>query len=159
MKAKVKIKGYQQLLKNIGFYSRDFEKKEKIAVQKGGQYLEGRIRQEMSHTSSYEGSPYSRVKYPTGINTGLIKPLKDYAIRSRTGRLVSALTGVLFKGVFGFQYQVALDNSRLPRYGLYVFQGTRIMHARDPITAMYNDKGVQKKILEIIKNELRKTKG
>jgi len=110
----------------------------------------------MSKKSEYDGHPYSVQKYPGGIQSQLIKPLARYAIRKRTGKLVAALAGKLVKEIDGWAYLVGLDQAKLPDYGLYVFQGTRIMHARDPITKMYSDKRVQKKILQIIRDELSK---
>ena len=156
MKAKVRVKGAKNLLKNLALYRTRFTQAEKNAVEAGGKYLYGLIEKEMSHNAPYTGSPYSRIQHPRGIEKGLIAPLKEFAIRKRTGKLLSALTGTLQKGFFGFEYFVGMDESKMPYYGVFVFNGTRVMHPRDPITAMYTDPKVQKKILEIIANELKK---
>ena len=157
MKAKVRVSGANQVLRKFIMYKKRFTEAERVAVEKGGVYLESIVRREMSHTAGYSGDPYSRVKNPSGINSSLIKPLKDYAIRKRTGKLLAALSGKMERGQFGFEYTVGMDASKMPDYGLYVFQGTRIMHPRDPITGAYTDKNVQAKILSIVSNELKKS--
>jgi hypothetical protein len=156
MKAKVKIKGMSKLYWKIAGFRKNFEKAEKRAVTMGGLVLKSRIQEEMTHSTPYTGTPYGKKSNPGGINLSQIAPLKAYAIRIRTGRLLMALTGKLGKIGDDWVYYVGMDDDKMPYYGEYVFKGTSIMHARDPVSAMYNDKQTQKEIIKVIERELRK---
>ena len=168
MKATVKIKGMSKLYFKIAAFRKEFEQAEKRAVTAGGKILQSRIAEEMMHTDPYSGTPYGKGSNPRGINLSAISPLKAYAIRSKSGNLLLALSGKLDrmrfrdkKGRFvtssaldrGWEYIVGMDKSA-PTYTKYVFQGTKVMWARDPITAMHNDKATQTDILRVITKEL-----
>ncbi len=161
MRARVKVRGVNGLLRNIKIYGKEMEKAERNAVQAAGNYLLGRIKRSMSHrgpegSQGIAGSPYSKQKYPSGIPRSLVSPLSRYAIRKRTGNLLKALHGRFYTYRDGAGYVVGMNESKMPKYGVYIFKGTRIMHARDPITALSQDKRVKKKMREIMIEELSK---